>query len=271
MTEDSTWGQWSENLCARCIKELPELENALRQEMESRANSTTGALITFERLLNPYIIDLLRSGNDPGALKNVFRLLESMCGDEDDRVREVAVISVFKRMEWNEEWRELMNPYLGPVSKQAVQDLTQARNLWNSKVNARLIEEFPELEDAYKEELESWDNEMPGPHTIYSIVLNPYIVELLESGGNTEELRKVFDFVEAMCGDEDARIQEVAVVTVLEELEWNPEWLRLMMPCLGPLSEEAVNYLAEFWRGDREAAILGLDSSDGAGDRKDVC
>ena len=249
MKEDLTWGPWCKDLCATLIKEIPDLEGAYLKEMKSRGNRTTGALITFENLLKPYIVRLLSSGEGTEALTKLFELLEAMCGDEDARVREVAVKSVFKRLEWDEELRELMDPYLGPLSKQAVRDLTRSRNLWNRKVNARLIEEFPELESAYREDLKSWRGEEPGPHTIYGEFFNPYIRDLLESGDQPDALKRVFNLVEAMCGDEDVRVQEVAVVTVLAAFEWNSELREFLEPHLGPRTKEALSEMA-LWRGE---------------------
>ena len=250
MTDDLAWDLWCENLCTRLIREIPELEDAYRKEMQFRRNRTVSVHTTFENLLKPNIINLLRSGRDREAPRKMFSLLESMCGDEDARVRDVAVMSVFKGLESNEELQELMDPYLGPLSKRAVQDLTQARNLWNSKVNSRLLEKFPELEQVYREELKSWRDEEPGAHTVYGELLNPYLRNLLESGDNPDALKRAFDLVEAMCGDEDVHVQEVAVVTVLEGLEWNSEWREAMRPYLGPLSKQAVRDLARDWRGE---------------------
>ncbi|MCY3820168.1 MAG: hypothetical protein OXH52_12520 [Gammaproteobacteria bacterium] len=45
-------------------------------------------------------------------------------------------------------------------------------------------------------------------------------------------------------------MQEVAAVTVLEELQGSPEWLNLMRPHVGPLARQAVRELAQFWRGE---------------------
>lgn len=132
----------------------------------------------------------------------------------------------------------------------------------------KLVEDIPEVEFEYKELCEGWHDEPPGLHIVYGDVLTPYIIRLLESGNNSEGLRRVFNLVEAMCGDENVGVQEVAVVTVLEGLEWNPEWRRLMMPYLGPLSKEAIEYLAEFWRGDRQRALLGIRPSGVGGERE---
>lgn len=116
-------------------------------------------------------------------------------------------------------------------------------------LGAKLIEEIPELEDAYRKLLDWWGEETPGPHIIYGDVLTPYIIRALESD-DPAAIRKAFELLETLIADEDVHVQEVAVVTVLEQLQDNEEWLRLMRPHLGPLGKQAVRDLAQFWRGE---------------------
>ena len=117
-------------------------------------------------------------------------------------------------------------------------------------LGTKLIEEIPELEDAYRKMLDRWGKETPGPHIIYGDVPTPHIIRVLESGDDPVAISKAFELLEALIADEDVRIQEVAVVTVLEQLQDNQVWLRLMWPHLGPLSKQAVRDLAQFWRGE---------------------
>ena len=248
MTEELAWGPWSEGLLTRLIEEIPEFEGAYRKRFGCRGNSATDTLRTFQYLLRGYTFHLLRSGENVEELRKVFGLLESMCSDEDHRVREVAVRCVFEELELVEDWRDWMSPYLGDLSRQVVRDLTEARILRDRKLNARLFEVFPELEEPYFKELKySGEVEEPGPHTVYGELMNPHVRKLLESGDQPAALKRAFDLVEAMCGDEDERVQEVAVVTVLEGLEWKPEWREAMKPYLGPLTKEAWDVMIN-WR-----------------------
>ena len=247
MTEELAWGPWSESLLTRLIEEIPELEGAYRKRFGCRGNSAMDTLRTFQRLLIGYTFDLMRSGKNTDEIRRYFGLLESMCSDGDHRVREVAVRCVFEILEDDEDRRDWMSPYLGDLSRQAVRDLTEARVLWNRKVNERLFEVFPELEEPYLREIKRPGDEEPGPPWVYDELLNPHVRKLLESGDQPAALRKAFDLVEAMCGDEDERVQEVAVVTVLEGLAWKPEWREAMMPYLGPLTKEAWDVMIH-WR-----------------------
>lgn len=109
----------------------------------------------------------------------------------------------------------------------------------------RLIEEIPELEKAYRKEIEWWGEEKPGPHVIYGDVLTPHIIRLLESGDNPEAIKRAFGLLEMLIADEDIEVQAVAVVTVLDRLVGNAEWMRLMKPYAGPLATKAVQELTE--------------------------
>lgn len=107
----------------------------------------------------------------------------------------------------------------------------------------KLIEEIPELERAYRKEIEWWGEEKPGPHVIYGDVLTPHIIRLLESGDNPEAIKRAFGLLEMLIADEDIEVQAVAVVTVLDRLVGNAEWMRLMKPYAGPLATKAVQEL----------------------------
>ena len=117
-------------------------------------------------------------------------------------------------------------------------------------LGAKLVDEIPELEGAYQKELEWWGDETPGPHVIYGDVLTPHIIRLLESGDDPAAVKRAFELLETLIADEDIHVQEVAVVTVLERLQGNTEWLTLMKPHVGPLAKQAVRDLAQFWRGE---------------------
>ena len=85
-------------------------------------------------------------------------------------------------------------------------------------INRKLINEFPELNDGYRQEMEGWGNDDPGPHIIYGNILNPYIISLLKSDGNDEKLKNIFNFIETLAGAGDTHVQEVVAFTICEDL-----------------------------------------------------
>ena len=117
------------------------------------------------------------------------------------------------------------------------------------ELGKRLIEEIPELEEPYRRELEWWGEEKPGPHVIYGDLLTPYIVRLLEAGDNPDAIKRAFGLLETLIADEDIDVQAVAVVTVLDRLVGNAEWISLMMPYVGPMARKAVQDLTEGSQG----------------------
>ena len=247
MTEESAWGRWCEDLCTKLIVEMPELEEAYRKSLKLPGSPRTGVHGIIENVLRHHIINLLTSGADPEALRRAFGFVEAMCRDKDGRVREVAKKAVLERLEAVGEWGSPWEPYLGPSSKGAVKELTEERLRLYHRSCGMLLDFIPSLEDAYQKELAEWEGEMPGAHNVFAEVLNPYIRKLLETGDDLEAIKSAFDLVEAMCADENEYVQEVAVVTVLEGLEWNPDWRESMMPFVGPLTKEALDEMVR-WR-----------------------
>jgi len=110
-----------------------------------------------------------------------------------------------------------------------------------------LIEAFPELRERYEKELDWWGSEKPGQHVVYGDIFTPYLVELLEADRDIEGLERAFELLEELIANRDVRVQEVAVVTVLEYLQGKPSLLRRAEPYMGPLASAAVRDLEEFW------------------------
>ena len=119
-------------------------------------------------------------------------------------------------------------------------------------LSLKLIDEFPELGQAYRRELEWWGSETPGQHIIYGDLFTPHVVGLLRSGDDPAAIARAFGLLEQMISSDDVRVQEVAVVTVLEALEGNATYFLLAKPHLGPLARRAVEELVEYWQEVRE-------------------
>lgn len=85
------------------------------------------------------------------------------------------------------------------------------------QASEKLIDFIPELENAYRTEIEWWGTETPGPHIIYEDILNPHIDRLFASGDDNG-LRRVFDFIEILSTAEDNRLRELVAAAILEPL-----------------------------------------------------
>ena len=97
----------------------------------------------------------------------------------------------------------------------------------------KLIEFVPELNEAYRRELDWWGSETPGPHVIYEDILNPYVDRLLESGDDAA-LRRVFNFIELLATAEDARLHDLVAVALLESLAADGLRTRQARQYMGP-------------------------------------
>jgi hypothetical protein len=86
-------------------------------------------------------------------------------------------------------------------------------------LSSKLVEEFPELRRRYEDEIKWWGSEKPGQHVVYGDIFTPFLVELLESGKDRHRLARAFALIETLLSSEDVKVQEVAVVTVLEYLQ----------------------------------------------------
>ena len=97
-----------------------------------------------------------------------------------------------------------------------------------------LLEEMPELQPAYNEEMQWLDEELP--HVIFSMVLNSYLFELLRSTSTTADpvLSRIFAFLEKMANSQVEEIEEVLVVTVLESLVMERDIVPRAKMLMGP-------------------------------------
>ena len=115
-------------------------------------------------------------------------------------------------------------------------------------LNDLLFENFPGLREAYEDRLSDWGepDETPGSHLVYEGVFSPHLANLLREN-NEVELKKAFEFTEALVVHEEEYFQEVAVVTILENVCVDGELLRLARPYLGPVSRETAAEFEEFF------------------------
>lgn len=122
----------------------------------------------------------------------------------------------------------------------------QSTKFTYDELNALLVKEFPCLTHKYEQELDWWDDEKPGPHVVYGDQFTPYLVDRLKAG-DKEAAKRAFEHLEMLLSHKDVKVQEVAVVTVLEYLESDHELAALARPFLGPQATGAMNDLKKFW------------------------
>lgn len=85
-------------------------------------------------------------------------------------------------------------------------------------LNIELSKQFPMLKWLVEMEMDTFDCYLPGPHVLYSNVLNPYVKRLLEEEKDLHAIRQVFSFFELLACSEDEEVRNLLQVTLLEAL-----------------------------------------------------
>lgn len=119
-------------------------------------------------------------------------------------------------------------------------------------LSSKLVEIVPEIREKYEEKLKWWDDETPGPHIIYGDVLTPYLISLIESKGDHDEiLKRIFDFLEVLAKHEDEHVQEVVAVTVCERLIDNKRWIQKAREYMGTETLKISYEMEKAWYGEK--------------------
>lgn len=77
-----------------------------------------------------------------------------------------------------------------------------------------LLKEFPELSKQYEDDKDYYEGL---PHLFLPDIFKPYVKILVENN-DKDKLRNVFSFIENMITSSDIKTQEVAVVSFLETI-----------------------------------------------------
>jgi hypothetical protein len=86
-----------------------------------------------------------------------------------------------------------------------------------------LLSEFPELKLRYEENEGYLEEEWA--HLVFGIILEPYLILMLESNDNEEQLYRLFLFLEKLSKHQDPDVQDVVKHTIFGELGGRPELL----------------------------------------------
>ena len=80
-----------------------------------------------------------------------------------------------------------------------------------------LLSEFPDLRQAYEDEVSWQEGDDTGSHTVFGDILTPYLVESIMQN-NLDETAKIFGFIEKILDHEDEYATEVISFSVLESI-----------------------------------------------------
>jgi hypothetical protein len=89
----------------------------------------------------------------------------------------------------------------------------------NNELNKHLIKNFPNLKNAYDEEVSWQEGDDTGSHTVYGDILTPYLNKCLNEEDESE-IKKILTFIERILELRDDYSDEVIAFSVLEGIEY---------------------------------------------------
>lgn len=102
-----------------------------------------------------------------------------------------------------------------------------------------LLSRFPEISRRYNEEKDYVEGL---PHLVFEIVFVPYFREVIQSGDQNTKLQ-VVELLEEMISCADEKVQEIVVVSVLEPLLSERDFLQIIRNQLGLKTQESLRVL----------------------------
>ena len=102
-----------------------------------------------------------------------------------------------------------------------------------------LLDKIPELLGKYDEEKDYIENL---PHLVFEIVFVPYFKEIM-AGESKQVKENAIELLEQMITCEDEKVQEVAVVSVLESLLPERDFLMKIRDQLGVKTQKSLQIL----------------------------
>jgi hypothetical protein len=117
------------------------------------------------------------------------------------------------------------------------------------QLNEALPQAVAQLWDAYASERDWWGEnwEQAGPHAVYGAVLNPYLIDWLESPGHDALLQRIFAFLEALATHPDPKVGEVVGATVIECLTDEKAWIQTARAYMGPACLQISHDMEAAW------------------------
>ena len=110
----------------------------------------------------------------------------------------------------------------------------------SNELNKRLTDAFPNLKDAYEEEIVWQEGDDTGSHTVYGDVFTPYVVTCIEENKKVE-IQQAFDFIEKLLELKDTYVDEVVAFSVLESISYLFTERNELYNSLGEKSKEILN------------------------------
>lgn len=96
-------------------------------------------------------------------------------------------------------------------------------------LSTRLVQAVPHLREQYEALLADWagvdlntgfpEDNLPGQYIVYEDILKPYLLDLLYDESATEELQRIFTFLEELANHPDPEVPNLVGVAILEAFD----------------------------------------------------
>lgn len=86
------------------------------------------------------------------------------------------------------------------------------------EIISKTLEAMPEIRAEYEQEAAYWTKGKMGPYNLFDIIVMPRVINQLNGNGHDDELRRAFNFFEALASHPNVAIRNVIGVGVCEEL-----------------------------------------------------
>lgn len=102
-----------ENVSHMLVEYLPEFAERYQSELKWWGNRKPGPHVVYGDILNPYIDQLLRSGDEP-RLRRLFDFIEVLAGSPDLRIQELVAVTVCEFLGDDPERLKASKRFMGP-------------------------------------------------------------------------------------------------------------------------------------------------------------
>jgi hypothetical protein len=110
-----------------------------------------------------------------------------------------------------------------------------------------LVDDVPHVGILRDRQPELWNEKPPNNYAVFSEVVRPYVLQLLQTPANEDELHRVFLFFEKMVEAESFALLDLLQVEIIEPISRNKRVREQALPYAGDRVKKLMNENAK-WR-----------------------
>jgi hypothetical protein len=113
-----------------------------------------------------------------------------------------------------------------------------------------LLAKFPELRERLEKAFGSYydlNTETPEAYPVFEDVLQEFLFDLLDLGGDDAALPRIFSFLEEMANSPDRDVTDLLCIAILEPLVFRRHQIRSAWRYMGPRTKKLAQEIAHEW------------------------